>query len=336
MQVAAAYIDVESSATVRGVFGDVNKIAIAADGLNPTLTEFPGSPIRSPRALPTPLTIAPSEPTQPSRNSSDIGSVGAKFFHLALSLEAFVASPCSPGETAELYFSLYNRGEARFLTEEFCVILNHHGAPAKVHGVPSSGTNVQPNSAYPPSASPNNAGLSPSTPAPSTSKDYSQTGGLGKIRTLFTDLGAHDIQDSIYLVCRIVRNGAMKMSGVSSSSGYPSGNVRRGSEAVLATLSENESTMGANSTAAFGGMGGQYRQDFENALGTLHQTYRRPFGCAVLELTQLAKWGVDQAEATQTREHTLPIFVPTREIAFSTLHQAIIGSETTEFEKSPR
>lgn len=133
----------------------------------------------------------------------------------------------------------------------------------------------------------------------------------------------------------------MKLSSSTSTSGYPSGSIRRGSEPLLTTLSEIESSSpfspaggpGPNGTP---NIGQQYRADFEAALSPHHQTYRRPFGCAVLELTQLAKWSVDRNEASLSKEHTLPIFVPTREAAFSTLHQAIIGSETGDFEKSPR
>jgi dedicator of cytokinesis protein 3 len=259
----------------------------------------------------------------PTSSSSSTGvTASAKFFHIHLSLEAFVASLCSPGETAELYFSLYNRSEAKFLTEDFCVVLNHHGALARPNASQSG-----------------NSGNSPTATPLSINNANSAPGGLGKIRTLFTDLGTHDIQESIYLVCRIVRNGAMKLAGASSTSGYPSGSMRRGSETLLSTLSEGESNTflpggGPNGNSA--GTGQQYRVDFEAALNSHHQTYRRPFGCAVLELTQLAKWSIDRTEAGLTKEHSLPIFVPTREAAFSTLHQAIIGSDTAEFEKSPR
>jgi len=243
-------------------------------------------------------------------------TVSAKFFHIFLDLQAFVASPCSPGETAELYFSLYNKSDARFLTEDFCIVLNHNGAPARSTG-PRSGAD--------------GTGLGAGGGAVSGA-----TVGLGKIRTLFTDLGAHDIQESIYLVCRIVRNGSMKMSGVSSSSGYPSGVPRRGSEAPLGTVSEHE----GGTASAVNGYGGANVNGGTSPFGSHFegptQTYRRPFGCAVLELTQLSKWSVDRAEASLAKEHTLPIFVPIREVTFSTLHQAIIASDTSEFEKSPR
>lgn len=100
------------------------------------------------------------------------------FFHLFLDVRAFVANPCAPGETAELYFSLYNKRHKRFISEEFCLILNHYGSP---------------------------------------SRDSEQR--LGRLRTLFTDLKAEDLAPDTYLVCKIIRNGAMKTR---SDNGMPS------------------------------------------------------------------------------------------------------------------
>jgi dedicator of cytokinesis protein 3 len=308
MQVGLAYIDAskpDMMAASRGsAFGDITNAVVprtaATVGTTPLTSTFSPEPrfhASSSSHLPQPISATSDLGT--ANSASHDTSASVKFFHVFLELQAFVASPCSPGETAELYFSLYHKPDARFLTEEFCVILNHNGALARSQPTGSS-------------------------------QDGSSAKGLGKIRTLFVDLGAHDVQESIYLVCRIVRNGSMKMSGVSSSSGLTGSNsVRRGSEAVLGTLSEHEGPNGQGQ-----GVGGS--TPFAAILEHPTQTYRRPFGCAVLELTQLAKWSVDRTEATMAKEHTLPIFVPSREATFSTLHQAIIASDTTEFEKSPR
>ncbi|EEB91082.1 hypothetical protein MPER_10626, partial [Moniliophthora perniciosa FA553] len=76
----------------------------------------------------------------------------------------------------------------QFITEDFCVILNHNGVLAR----------------------------NPSQ----------------RIRTLFVDLAASDLQDSIYLVCRIVRNGALKIGG-SMSSGVNPDKERKPSEASI-------------------------------------------------------------------------------------------------------
>lgn len=46
-------------------------------------------------------------------------SSGAKFYHVFLDLRAFVANPADPMETCELYFSLFNKNESRFISEEY-------------------------------------------------------------------------------------------------------------------------------------------------------------------------------------------------------------------------
>ncbi|KAF8270253.1 C2 domain in Dock180 and Zizimin proteins-domain-containing protein [Lactarius quietus] len=197
------------------------------------------------------------------------------FFHVFLELRAFVATPCAPGETAELYFSLYNKSDARFVTEDFYVVLNHNGVLARD-----------------PSA---------------------------RIRTLFTDLAPSDIQGTIFLVCKIIRNGSVKI-GPNPSSGIPQDHGYRGSQAS-----------GWNSSSL----------DIASGTHLLNMSdggaaFRRPFGCAVLELSQLSKVATDSAEVSSTKEHSMPIFTPVNEATFSMLHQDIINSNSKEFEKSPR
>lgn len=113
--------------------------------------------------------------TSPEGDFSDLPA--GSFYHLLLDLRAFIANPCAPGETAELYFSLYNKTDKRFISEEYCLILNHYGSPAR---------------------------------------DSEQR--LGRLRTLFTDLKVEDLAPNTYLVCKIIRNGAMKMR---SDNGMP-------------------------------------------------------------------------------------------------------------------
>ncbi|KAH9046876.1 hypothetical protein EDB84DRAFT_1557919 [Lactarius hengduanensis] len=191
-----------------------------------------------------------------------------KFFHVFLELRAFVASPCAPGETAELYFSLYSKSDARFVTEDFCVALNHNGVLARD-----------------PSA---------------------------RIRTLFTDLAPSDIQGTIFLVCKIVRNGSVKI-GPNPSSGIPLDNGYRGSQASGWSASPSDAAVSDGGAA-----------------------FRRPFGCAVLELSQLNRVATDSAEVSSTREHAMPIFIPVDEATFSMVHQDIINNNNKGFEKSPR
>ena len=211
----------------------------------------------------------------------------AKFYHVFLDLRAFVASPCSPGETAELFFSLYKRQGTQFVTEEFCAILNHNGVLAR----------------------------NPSE----------------RIRTLFTELAPSDVVDPIYLVCRIVRNGALKI-GSNMSSGAPDGS-RRGSEASSRTDNGNfsgssEIHNGHLSTSPSGA-----RANFPNESSP---QFRRPFGCAVLELTQLSKIATEQSDVLPMREYTMPIFIPTNEVSFCMIHQNIINNNAKEIDKSIR
>lgn len=214
-------------------------------------------------------------PSEPAKHST------AKFYHIFLDLRAFVASPCAPGESAELFFSLYKKQGTQFVTEEFCAILNHNGMLAR----------------------------DPST----------------RIRTLFVDLAPSDVQDPIYLVCRIVRNGALKI-GTNPSSGLPTSETSvkhdNGSLATLVGWSESNHTISNGSRGIVPADG-------------LPQ-FRRPFGCAVLELTHLTKMVADQLDVSPLKEHTMPIYIPTNEASFSMIHQNIINNNTKEFEKSGR
>ena len=264
LQASLAYADVS---------GDVSRQLRSRQSLD----LFSTSPLPTPAHSAFPEYNRPktSSLSQPPGSQKPSGVSTPKFFHVFLELRAFVASPCAPGETAELYFSLYNKSDARFVTEEFCVILNHNGVLARD-----------------PSA---------------------------RIRALFTDLAPPDIQGTIFLVCRIVRNGSVKI-GSNPSSGIPQDN--RGSHSSGWSSSPTESSSGGN---------------FAN-LATLDgcAALRRPFGCAVLELTQLTRVLTDPTEVSSTKEHSMPIFTPVTEATFSMLHQDIINNNNKEFEKSSR
>ena len=137
-----------------------------------------------------------------------------------------------------------------------------------------------------------------------------------RIRTLFTDLLQSDAQDPIYLVCKIVRNGSLK---IGSNMGMISENPRQTviGSSYNASMSSESFGRSSNSTDP-------------------PQYFRRPFGCAVLELTQLNVMAAEQSEISSTREHTMPIYVPTNETTFSMLHQDILNHNVREYEKSPR
>ncbi|KAJ7188388.1 hypothetical protein C8R46DRAFT_1183883 [Mycena filopes] len=260
MQTALAYLNVSHPETLNYTIGSTPDYMAAGPLPTPAHSAFPESSYHKPRSLSLGSTNDSSRPAT------------AKFFHIFLDLRAFVASPCAPGETAELFFSLYKRS-GQFVTEEFCAILNHNGVLAR---------------------------------------DPTK-----RIRTLFTDLALSDVQDPIYLVCRIVRSGGLKLGNGAAESG------RRGSE----------------------GFGGRSEPPGWDAVPNSPRTagmndvpahFRRPFGCAVLELTHLARMAAEEADVTPAREHQMPIFTPTNETSFSMIHQNIISKNVKEYEKSPR
>ncbi|CAO1614916.1 unnamed protein product [Sympodiomycopsis kandeliae] len=232
--------------------------------------------------------ISPS-PTTPVTSTNTQPSV--KYYHVYLDLRAFVASPCGPGEGVELYFSLYNKAESRFLTEEFCIVLNHQGAPVG-----------------------------------------STDGRPVRMCTLFSDLSANDMQD-LNIVCRIVRNGAMRFNHAVEP---------RSAGTAASSIYEGDSSGGHGSnsltSSVFGSSNGPYAGSpgFRNRRMTSDRAFRRPFGCAVLSLGQDHQFETETSSSSSKREHMMPIFVPVKEAAFSTLHQDIIASRIREFEKSPR
>ncbi|KAJ7622830.1 C2 domain in Dock180 and Zizimin proteins-domain-containing protein [Mycena polygramma] len=264
MQTALAYLNVSYPDTLPRTLSSSPDYMAALP--TPAHSVFPESSFHKPRSL------SIGSPHDPSRPNT------AKFFHVYLDLRAFVASPCAPGETAELFFSLYKRS-GQFVTEEFCAILNHNGVLAR---------------------------------------DPSK-----RIRTLFTDLALADVQDPIYLVCRIVRSGALKLGNGVVTSG-DSG--RRGSEGFG---SRADLTGGTDPSGVPGSPRG-------NGMSDANLPFRRPFACAVLELTQLARMAVEDSDITPAREHQMPIFTPTNETSFSMIHQNIINKNVKEYEKTSR
>lgn len=252
--------------------------------------------------LPTPANSAFPDYSRPRSNTRLLGSLAppqmqstsVKFYHVFLDVRAFVASPCSPGETAELYFSLYNKNGMRFVTEDFCAILNHNGVLARD-----------------PSA---------------------------KIRTLFTDLVQAEASDPIYLVCKIIRNGALKI-GSNFSSGTSADAPRRGSEGSFREPSSSANHWIDSSASLVNGNHTPttpHHHDRSVTFADGMGQFRRPFGCAILDLSQLSQFVTEHTDASTIKEYTMPIYVPTNEAVYSMIHQDIIANNVKEFEKSPR
>nr|XP_019044242.1 hypothetical protein I302_07525 [Kwoniella bestiolae CBS 10118]OCF23172.1 hypothetical protein I302_07525 [Kwoniella bestiolae CBS 10118] len=240
--------------------------------------------------------------TQPSSSGS--------YYHCFLDVRAFIANPCAPGETAELYFSLYNKAESRFVTEEFCLVLNHLGSPAR---------------------------------------DAEQR--LGRLRTLFVDLKLDDLAHDIFLVCRVVRNGAMKMRQESGSMavrpaagrrtslyGISEGSAAHGNPSMLDTLTDDSFSV----TSGYGGqrtptIDTSYTANGHSSSMEGKPTFRRPMGCAVLHLPPSTRLLADATDKMGTGvEFHVPIYLPKDEATFAILHENIIQNRVKEYVTSSR
>nr|XP_018260970.1 uncharacterized protein I303_06687 [Kwoniella dejecticola CBS 10117]OBR83128.1 hypothetical protein I303_06687 [Kwoniella dejecticola CBS 10117] len=265
---------------VGGIACYVYQVQLAYIDLIPLDNLFGKSPsLIDPRPLlPSAQPFSLIDATATSRSAAALGS----YYHCLLDVRAFIANPCAPGETAELYFSLYNKAESRFVTEEFCLILNHLGSPAR---------------------------------------DGEQR--LGRLRTLFVDLKLDDLAHDIYLVCRIVRNGSMRMRQES------------GSMAVRPVAGRRTSLYG------YGGQRAPTIDTTYTANGHSDSVegkplFRRPMGCAVLELPALSRLLAEGSEKVGTGvEFQVPIYLPKDEATFATLHENIIHSRVKEYVTSP-
>jgi len=236
--------------------------------------------------------------------------------HILINMRAFVGSICtSANEGVEVMFALYARHEHNFLTEFFLVKLNHNGVPAG--------------------------------PKP---EDL-----VGRIQTLFTELTSRDVAEEVYLVCRIFKTGEAKdvlrpgTANTSSTSsrerssllfdltrpGSPGGNKlhkstpsgirQKGSRVsqifTRATSSEGQNTVKPAQPAA--NLGGVKTNGVHKG-----PTFRRPFGCAVLDLSQLLQDSPSPSE--RGTDHVMPIFVSVQEQDFHLLHERIIDSKTNK------
>ncbi|KAI8332559.1 hypothetical protein BC941DRAFT_516704 [Chlamydoabsidia padenii] len=224
---------------------------------------------------------------------------GGEFHHLLLDLKTCMAHICQPGEWTELQFSLYSDSQGKFVTEQFVVHLNHNGVP----------------------------------------KDVDRT---DKLQTLFMDLSNQDLNDSLYLVCYIYRLGAMKSTtkekehllslGSHTSSifnnlhhhqegkghsifdnyqynqhqGAKDSSISNGHQHNHHVQTARDDTKGYKD-GYFDNVSHSHHHQHESALlPSLAHTnlFRRPFGCAVLNVGRLLQQ-VDQVDtATQSLKVT--------------------------------
>lgn len=242
--------------------------------------------------------------------------------HLLINMRAFVGSICnSAHEGVELMFGLYARHEHHFISEFYLVELNHNGVPAG--------------------------------PRP---EDM-----VGRIHTLFTDLTSRDIADEIYLVCRIFKAGEAKDVLRPDASNSTSTHKDQSRASVLFDMARpgsGGSRLHKSTSSIIRPKGSRVSQIFQRStsperqpptspgLKTAHSvgsfgtvkangvskgpSYRRAFGCAVLDLSKVLQETRASSGPESGTEHIIPIFVPSQEGDFHQLHESIIESKTNK------
>lgn len=162
-------------------------------------------------------------------------------------------------------------------------------------------------------------------------------GRLDRARTLFKDLSQQDVLDTLVLVCRIVINGHLKSgSAVSTNRSSPSNlnspyafHPPPSSASFLSPALQSSLSLGEQQQLS----PRPTRDSMLSSPNDSRRSFRRPFGCAVVDISQLCKIG--QA-SVQYSELAMPTFTPINEANFSTLHEDILASRIKEFEKSAK
>jgi dedicator of cytokinesis protein 3 len=266
--------------------------------------------------------IPPTSPVKPFFAAEAATRPHPVLSHLFINMRAFVGSICSSAhEGVELMFALYVRHERHFISEFFLVELNHNGVPAG--------------------------------PRP---EDL-----LGRIKTLFTDLTARDVADEVYLICRIFRIGEAKdvlrpeTANSSTSSDKQSrasmlfdmarpgssGRLHKSTSSIIRSKGSRVSQIFTRSTSPDGQNPPNPSLKNAQSVGNLSnvktnglskgRSYRKPFGCAVLDLSKLLQeTSVTVNPSDAGTEHVMPIFVPAQENDFHQLHEHIIESKTNK------
>ncbi|GAA5897476.1 guanine nucleotide exchange factor DCK1 [Sporobolomyces salmoneus] len=250
---------------------------------------MPSPPLNRPRIASEPTSThlpSPFSPSTPSSSSTN------RFHQVFVDFRGLAATTlASTGESIELYFSLFNQSDSRYITEDFCLVLDHNGVPVRPEA-------------------------------------------LSRMSTLFRDLSQHDVQDQLYLVCRIVKNGTFTRT---SSAQTPPTTHRStfmasspGPRSESASIPDNSSAISLNGGNEVERIGNHSQEMLTTDL-TGRLSCRRPFGCAVLEISQF-----NRKQGDAVVQQRMPIFTPSNEASFSTLHEDIIASRTREFEKDHR
>ena len=164
---------------------------------------------------------------------------------------------------------------------------------------------------------------------------------------LFTNLKQEDLGTSTYLVCRLVRDGALKMkldaaSGPLDSIGR-NGSVRGAHVYTdMGTLLSTTSIAESATDDSFSVTSGFNARTIDTSLTTSasmvdgRPKFRRPLGCAAIELPQLSKLLAEGEKTGPGADLSMPIYVAKDEGAFATLHEDVIAKRSQNLLLSPR
>ncbi|ORZ19610.1 hypothetical protein BCR42DRAFT_348262 [Absidia repens] len=151
-------------------------------------------------------------------------------------------------------------------------------------------------------------------------------GQIGKIQTLFIDLASQDLNEHLYLVCYIFRLGGMKF---------------------VDKEKDHRGLLGHHASTIFGGHHHFNHSHHRPAAHT--NLFRRPFGCAVLNIGRFLYQVDPENTATKASggvyighyfilpsDHDMRIYSPSSESDFAHLHEDIIRDNTKELIQSSR
>ena len=265
--------------------------------------------------------ISPPAPSQrfslPAVGLSLPPSTGT-YYHFCLDVRAFVASPCSPGEMAELYFSLYNKAEGQFISEEYLLVLNHLGSPARdaeqrLGRLRTLFTQI---------------------------KQEDIKGGLYLVCRLIRN-GGFKMRSESGSALESVKRTSVRPTGShlgtsSMSLASRAATIRtQASTSALSAVSEASWSDGQSAFAGHRTQTGDTAHTVSQSIVDGRPTFRRPLGVAVLELPQLSKMMSGGSEKG-AMEFSMPIFAPRDESMFASLHGDIIGGRMGSTTSNPR
>ncbi|GAO46203.1 hypothetical protein G7K_0438-t1 [Saitoella complicata NRRL Y-17804] len=148
------------------------------------------------------------------------------------------------------------------------------------------------------------------------------------VRMLFDGLSMKECADSVHLVCRIYKIETLILAAVSTRTHTSSG------ESKSSKTSRKSAFFGVNGSKASLDLRPPSTAGSSRSAGAHEQDCRRPFGCAVLEISRFL-----QSKELEGGQQIMRIFTPAARLdgsGHATLHEDIIHSKVNVIEKNAR